>query len=262
MIYSPTSWEEFVGHRREKALLLETKRAAERRGEHWSALLWGPPGCGKSTLARIALPEADVKMASDVSSLYGYTQGFWDSLILEELHALPRGLRPDLLELLDSGNCTLIGTTTHPEAISDPARGRFRLELYISPYNEGEIVRILANACHSLHITGTREGLSTIAASSRGNPRMALRILARARDISHRIDARAAEEALRSLGFRDGLLPEERAYLDALRGLGGRASLQAIAGSLGLSPQAVEQMEGYLLQRGLVTITSMGRMLR
>ena len=169
---------------------------------------------------------------------------------------------------LDLPEFTLIGATTRAGLLTTPLRDRFgmthRLELY-GPADLGTIVRRSAGI---LGVEVDELGAETIAARSRGTPRVANRLLKRVRDFAEVrgagvIDSGVATEALDLLQVDHlGLDRLDREILSAIcvKFDGGPVGLSTLAVAVGEEQDTVEDVyEPYLLQQGLVMRTPRGR---
>ena len=125
----PKSLDEFVG---QKHLVGENKplRVAIEKKHLFSFVLWGPPGCGKTTLAKIYAKSLDARLyelsavsagKDDVrriiesekdSGLFAKSEEKPKILFLDEIHRFNKAQQDFLLPYVESGALTLIGATT------------------------------------------------------------------------------------------------------------------------------------------------------
>jgi len=150
----PESLDDFVGQsqlRRRLETLLQAKRLP-------SLLLFGPPGCGKSTLAlllakhsgqsfiRVSAPEAGLQRLRKV--LPGH-----EILILDELHRFSKAQQDFFLPLLESGETTLLATTTENPSFSVTRQLLSRLHvLKLAPLHHQELEEVARRGLAALGV--------------------------------------------------------------------------------------------------------------
>ncbi len=297
----PTAIAEYVGQVDLIGRLTIAIAAAKARQEPLEhVLLHGPPGLGKTTLAHVLAQEMGVKLA--VTSGPALARGtdlvaaltrlqHADILFIDEIHRLPIAVEefiyPAMEDFridvtLDSGmaartvqvRCkpfTLIGATTRAGMLSAPLRSRFGLVHHLRYYSEEELLSILIRSAGLLGVPGyERPALHTIAARSRGTPRIANRLLRRVRDYAQvksdgRINSAAVEAALKLEGVDQlGLDDLDRSFLRTIGTTykGGPVGLETIAATMNEDSGTLEDVvEPYLLQIGFLARTRRGRAL-
>ena len=297
----PTALDEYVGQRELVERLSIAIQAVKERGEPLEhVLLHGPPGLGKTTLAHVLAQEMGVKIA--VTSGPALARGtdlvaaltrlqHADVLFIDEIHRLPVAVEefiyPAMEDFridvtLDSGmaartvqvKCkpfTLIGATTRAGMLSSPLRSRFGLVHHLQYYPCEDLLTILERSARLLGVPGAdREALRTIAARSRGSPRIANRLLRRVRDYAQvkgdgRITSTMVEAALKLEGVDElGLDALDRAFLRTIGTTyqGGPVGLETIAATMNEDAGTLEDVvEPYLLQIGFLARTRRGRAL-
>ncbi len=178
---------------------------------------------------------------------------------------------------------SLIGATTRAGLLSGPMRSRFGITHNLEFYSQADLLKILHRSAGLLHLhpdagaaghTDTSSpitpSLTTIAARSRGTPRIANRLLRRVRDFAQvRHDGRLTPEAVDAALALEGVdqlgLDEiDRKYLTVIATTyeGGPVGLEAVAATLGEDAGTLEEMvEPYLLQLGFLARTRKGRQL-
>lgn len=175
----PADLNLFVGqeHLRGK---LENLLRAERLP---SLLFFGPPGCGKSTLAlllagahgrkvtRISAPEAGIQQLRR-------TLSGTDVLVLDELHRFSKSQQDFFLPLLESGELTLLATTTENPSFSVTAQLLSRLHvLRLRPLNSQDLGQLAQRGLESMGISLEAETVDMLANLSGGDARTLLNIV-------------------------------------------------------------------------------------
>lgn len=274
--------------------------AVKKRGkpsEH--ILLYGPPGIGKTTLAYIVANElkGEIKVTSgatitktgDLAAILTNLKDN-DVLFIDEIHRLPKNVEEMLYPVMEEYSLdiiigkgpsartvrltipriTIIGATTKLALLSAPLRDRFGLLLRIDYYTVPEIEKIIKRSSNILNIPITSKAAHQIALRSRKTPRLANRILKRARDILEvdkhiQIDEKLLNKLFLLLEIDEiGLIDIDKEYLKVLveKFSNQPVGVETIASSLSEDVRTVEEfIEPYLLQIGFIKKTSRGRQL-
>src|SRR5690606_6060237 len=180
--------------------------------------------------------------------------------------SLDRGGETGRLVRLGLQPFTLVAATTREGLLSGPLRTRFGLIERLEPYPPSDIERILAAAARRLQTGIEPEAAALLAARSRGVPRMALRVLRRARDLAQvlgrdTIDAATAVECLERLRIDElGLEEMDRKILRALIERAEPTGLKTLAAVVDEAEDTLEEVfEPHLLRCGLIARTPRGR---
>lgn len=196
----PTSLDEVVG---QSHLLGEGEilRQIVKNKQPVSLILWGPPGTGKTTLARIIASEVDAEFIElsavtsgkkDVEAVIEHARQNWNLklrtiLFVDEIHRFNKAQQDGFLPHVESGLITLIGATTENPSfeVINPLLSRSRV-LVLEPLSKQEIHDIITKAISQEHITTpiSNEAIDYLAELSGGDARVALGTLELALSLS------------------------------------------------------------------------------
>ncbi|WP_428066707.1 Holliday junction branch migration DNA helicase RuvB [Candidatus Proelusimicrobium volucris] len=295
----PATLAEFVGQDKLKENLEIFISAAKARGEALDhCLFYSPPGLGKTTLSNILAKEMGVNIKStsgpvlarpgDLAAMLTTELNEGDILFIDEIHrlnpAVEEALYPameDFTFFINTGKgagsttlklavpkFTLVGATTRSGLLTGPLRDRFGIVFNLGFYEIKEITDILERSARLLKIDADRPGLTEIARRSRGTPRIANRLLRRARDFAQvKGDGVITEEiavmAMEALDIdKEGLDSVDKKILSALieKFGGGPVGMENLAIAVSQETDTLtDAIEPYLIKAGFITRTPRGR---
>lgn len=294
----PARFTDFPGQEKLKENLQIFISAARNRGEALDhVLFYGPPGCGKTTLAYIIANEmrVDIKPTSgpaierpgDLAGLLTSLKEK-DVLFIDEIHRLNRVVEEYLYSamedfrleiIIDKGvnarsiqlqipSFTLVGATTRSGLLTAPLRARFGVSNHLDYYKPNELYKIIIRSAQILKTKIEDEAALEIAKRSRGTPRIANRLLRRIRDFAQVksdgvITMTVAMEGLIRLDVDEkGLDEMDKRILETVieKFNGGPVGVSTLAIAVGEAVDTLEEVyEPFLIQEGFINRTARGR---
>lgn len=294
----PTSLQELIGQdkiRENLSILIQAAQQREEPLDH--VLFYGPPGLGKTTLANVLANEMNVNIKvtagpaverpGDLAAILTNLRA-GDILFIDEIHRLGKTIEEVLYPAMEDFSLdivigkgpsarsirlklprfTVIGATTRLALVSSPLRARFGAVYRLDYYDLPAMQQIILRAAGLLDVPIESPGVHEIARRARGTPRVALRLLRRARDYAQvrgngTITASAADESLRLMSVDSlGLDEVDRKVLLTIieKYSGGPVGLSTIGASISEEPETImDVVEPYLLQLGFLERTPQGR---
>ena len=294
----PKTLADFIGHDSLKQNLSVFISGAKSRGEAMDhVLLYGPPGLGKTTLAHIIANELGTNFRTtaapmltkqgDLAAILTALEPM-DVLFIDEIHRLPTAIEEVLYSAMEDFKLdimlgegpsaksvridlppfTLVGATTRTGLLSNPLRDRFGIDLRLSFYSPSDLAKIIKRSANILDTEIDDEAALMLAKSSRGTPRIANRLLKRARDFAaatkaSKITADTIKTALFQLHVDERGLDEiDREYMQTIvkHYAGGPVGIDNLAAALSEPADTIEDViEPYLMQLGFIQRTPRGR---
>lgn len=294
----PKTLNDFIGHDALKQNLSVFVSGAKARAEAMDhVLLYGPPGLGKTTLAHIVANELGTNFRAtaapmltkqgDLAAILTSLEPM-DVLFIDEIHRLPTAIEEVLYSAMEDFKLdimlgegpsaksvridlppfTLVGATTRTGLLSNPLRDRFGIDLRLTFYDANDLAQIIMRSASILGAQIDADAALTLAGAARGTPRIANRLLKRARDFAAatgtpRITADTIKTTLFQLHVDAAGLDEiDREYMTAIirHYAGGPVGIDNLAAALSEPADTIEDViEPYLMQLGFVQRTPRGR---
>ncbi len=298
VILRPKDFSEYIGQTKIVQNIDVMVTSAVKRNQSMDhALLSGPPGLGKTSLAMIianalgsqlhVISGPAIEKKGDLAAILTNLEPR-DVLFIDEIHRMHISVEEILYSAMedyrldivigdgaaartmqiDIAPFTLIGATTRSGLLSNPLRDRFMAHFHFDFYRPEELAKIISNNTKKLSLHIDEDAELKMARCSRGTPRIANRILRRVRDFAIVRDSNHvnSNDVLKSLEMMEiderGLDRMDRRILEVIQDYynGGPVGIEALCATLAEDRTTIEDVyEPFLLKEGFLIRTPRGR---
>ena len=291
----PTKLENFLGQNhivRQVEIAIKASQAQDEAFPHMA--MGGPPGLGKTTLAKIVANEMGGTLISRIASaitkpedlvqLFAKVKSLNTFIFLDEMEQLDRKLTELLHTALEDGvfsaklsdgksvnmklpEFTFVGATNYLGELPRPFLDRFRIQVNFEPYSNDEIYQIIVGAVQKLKYQTTKDAAKEMSLRARGVPRIAIRYLENANDAALAVDkyegviTRTCANEMFDIHRIDhiGLTDLDRRILDYLKRSEKPVGLKTLSQGVNEDDSTIEFSESYLIRIGFMVKCTKGR---
>jgi len=208
----PTNLDEFIGQEHLVGKDKPIRRMIET-GNITSMIFWGPPGCGKTTLATVIANSIDAEFiffsavtsgVADVRNVIKHAELLKEEqnkktiLFVDEIHRFNKAQQDGFLPHVENGTIILIGATTENPGFRINAPLLSRSQLFVLKTLENkDIEKVVLRALKLFpKVKFEKEAIEHIVNYSNGDARFAINAVEVAVTISKKLDLKTAEEAM------------------------------------------------------------------
>lgn len=208
----PQTLDDFIGQEHLVGVGKPIRRMIET-GSISSMIFWGPPGCGKTTLATVIANSIDADFiffsavtsgVADVRNVIKRARLSWDEkkkktiLFVDEIHRFNKAQQDAFLPHVENGTIILIGATTENPGFRINAPLLSRSQLFVlKPLEDRDIEKVVKRALSLFpKVKADHEAISHIVKYSNGDARFAINAVEVAVSISKKLDIKTAEDAI------------------------------------------------------------------